>query len=147
MKLFSNTRIKRSTALMVLLVWVFALASGVANACLLEAHGGHGRSTAADAAHATSPPALPAGHGGAVADHEGDSHDSTDPCLKSFDDSGLSVLKPSSGPDLTHPGPAFAVAFAWPVAPPVVVAFRRLDDLQPAASGPPIRVRYSRLSI
>ena len=37
MKLFPNTRAKRNTAFMVLLVWLFALASGVANACLLEA--------------------------------------------------------------------------------------------------------------
>jgi len=35
MKLFFNIRAKRNAALMVLLVWVFALASGVANACLL----------------------------------------------------------------------------------------------------------------
>jgi hypothetical protein len=41
MKLFSNIRSKRSIAFIALLVWVFALASGVANACLLEARGTH----------------------------------------------------------------------------------------------------------
>ena len=34
---FSNPRAKRSTAFVVLLAWLLALAAGVANACLLEA--------------------------------------------------------------------------------------------------------------
>ena len=44
MKLFFNARAMRSTSLMVLLVllvWLFALASGVANACLLETRQTH----------------------------------------------------------------------------------------------------------
>lgn len=36
MKFFTETRTKRNTAFVVLLVMLFALASGVANACLLN---------------------------------------------------------------------------------------------------------------
>ena len=39
MKTFSSIRAKRSTAFVVRVAWLFALASGVANACLLEEHG------------------------------------------------------------------------------------------------------------
>ena len=46
MKLFSNPRAKRSTVFMVLLTWLFALASGVANACLLQAQETHAHSIA-----------------------------------------------------------------------------------------------------
>ena len=145
MKLFSNTRTKRSTALMMLLVWVFALASGIVNACLLEARSTHGHSTAATDFRGRVPPAVSAGHVGFVADHEGDSYASKSTCLKACDDGSLSLVKQASGPDLTDPG--LAVAFVRPVGLRVVVASRRTDDLRPAASGPPIRVLYSRLSI
>jgi hypothetical protein len=44
MKLFFDTRTKRRATFVVLLVWLFALASGVANACLPQARmsDGHG---------------------------------------------------------------------------------------------------------
>ena len=70
MKLFSNPRAERSTVFMVLLAWLFGLASGVANACLLQAQETHAHSIAAaeffGIAHATAP--WPA-HAGAVANH------------------------------------------------------------------------------
>ena len=39
MRNFFNTRVSRTSAFAMLLVWVLALISGVANACLLEALG------------------------------------------------------------------------------------------------------------
>jgi len=147
MKLFSNTRTKRSTAWMMLLVWVFALASGMANACLLEVRGTHEHAAEIDASHGTDQAAVEAGHVGSVADRDDDSHASKAPCIKACDDGSLSLLKQIPGLDLTDPGIAFAVTLTWPVAVPVVSAQRRTDDLRPPRSGPPIRVRFSRLAL
>ena len=47
MKLFFNARDKRNTAFMVWLAWLFALASGVANACSLQARQTHAAIAAA----------------------------------------------------------------------------------------------------
>lgn len=148
MKLFSNTRTKRSTAWLMLLVWAFALASGMANACLLEERGAHEHATAVDEPHGTAQPAVAAGHVSSVADHDDDSHTSKAPCLKACDDGSLSLQKQMPGLDLIDPGIAFAVTLTWPVAVPVVSAQHRTDDdLRVPISGPPIRVRYSRLAL
>jgi hypothetical protein len=56
---------------MVLLAWLFALASGGANACLLVERLTHSHPGAPVAAHATT---LSAGHAGAVAGDDEDSH-------------------------------------------------------------------------
>ncbi|MEP6964245.1 MAG: hypothetical protein ABI845_02070, partial [Polaromonas sp.] len=73
MKLLFNRRAKRNTAFMVLLVWLFALASGVANACLLEARQTHSHIATLSQA-AEHPSAIVPGHTGAVADGFGESH-------------------------------------------------------------------------
>lgn len=149
MKLFSNTRTKRNTAWMMLSVWVFAVASGMANACLLEVRGTHTHTMAGDVHREVASSASSAGHASADADHDGDSHDSKAPCLKACDDGALSLLKQSVGPDPSDPGQAVVFASAWPVAVavPVVSAQHRTIDLRPPASGLPIRIRYSRLAL
>jgi hypothetical protein len=74
MKHFFNSRTKRSTAFVVLLVWLFALASGAANACFIQAaeethdHGSraaHTHLSAAEEGHAIS-----AVHRNAIPDHD-----------------------------------------------------------------------------
>lgn len=149
MKLFSNTRSKRSTAWMMLLMWVFALVSGMGNACLLEVRGTHAHAIAGGVHHEVESSAHSAGHASEDAEHDGDSHDSKAPCLKACDDGALSLLKQSVGADLSNPGLAVVVAFAWPVAVavPVVSSPRRTNDLRPLASELPIRIRYSRLAL
>jgi hypothetical protein len=147
MKLFSNTRAKRSTAFVVLLVWLFALASGVANACLLEARGTHGHGATVSTFAAALATAISAGHVGAVADHNDDSDASKAPCLKVCDDGSQSLVKQQTTFDLTDPGLAFLVRGVWTAAGSAVAAPRRMDDLQPSTPGLPIRVRYSRLAL
>ena len=139
MNLFSNTRAKRTTAFVVLLVWLFAVASGVANACLLEGPGTHSHSAAAGAAKA--------GHAGAVHGHDDDSDTSKESCLKVCDDGSIALVKVQTGFDLTDPGMAPLVAIVWSAAVPVVSMRLRPVDLQPAIVGPPFRVRYSRLAL
>ncbi|WP_049763646.1 hypothetical protein [Polaromonas naphthalenivorans] len=148
MKLFSNTRAKRSTAFMVLLVWLFALASGLANACLLQAQEthSHGIATAEFSGIAHAPAPWPA-HAGAVASHGDDSHASTAPCLKVCDEGSRSVPKPDLKVAQTDPGPAPLLVVLWTAAAPVVPALGQMDDMQPATPGLPLRVRYSRLAL
>jgi hypothetical protein len=147
MKLFSGNRAKRSTAFMVLLVWLFALASGVANACLLEERGTHSHLLAAgscEAAHAEVT-ILP-GHAGAVPDSVDDS-DLKALCLKVCDDGSRSLPKHDWTSDQPNPGPAPLVAILWRTVATVIPTLRQMDDLQPDRPGLPIRIRYPRLAL
>ena len=93
---------------MTLLVWLFGLASGVANACLLEAHEGHSGS------HEVS--ALSVGADGAVASHEDHGPDASKaPCLKFCGDSANSLVKQQSTVDSTPAGQVPFIVGAWPV--------------------------------
>ena len=147
MKLFSITRVRRNTAFMVLLAWVFALASGVANACLLEARQTHLHTATAASleapAHAFS--VLP-GHAGTVADGVDEPYFKA-PCLKVCDEGSRSF--PNHGLKVAHtdPGPALLAVVLWRAAAPDVPAFRQLEGAQPATLEPPIRVRFPRLAI
>jgi hypothetical protein len=147
MKPFSNTRAKRNTAFAVLLVWLFALASGVANACLLEVRATHGHGAATGTSETAVANGISAGHVGVVAEHDAAPDSSKAPCLKVCDDGSQSVVKQQITFDLSPPGPALLVAFAWAAAIPVASAPRRMDDLQPSTPGLPLRVRYSRLAL
>lgn len=148
MKLFSNIHSKRSIAFIALLVWVFALASGVANACLLEARGTHLYVAAAGLSDATHATAISPGHAGVIADHGDDaSHASKAPCLKAFADGEYSAPTqklPSVQIDLAA---APLVAILWTETVPVVFPFSRIDEMRPATSERPLRVRYSRLAL
>ena len=147
MNLFSNPRAKRTTAFVVLLVWLFAVASGVANACLLEAPGVHSHGATARWAKTGQAPVQLAGHAGAVDDHDDDSDSPKESCLKVCDDGSKAPVKLHTGFDLTDPGMAPLVAVAWNAASPVVSGPCRRVDLQPPIAGPPVRVRYSRLAL
>jgi hypothetical protein len=148
MKPFSNHRTKRNTIFMAMLVWVFALASGMVNACLLEAPGKHahtGASYSSGAHHAHSNEAL-AGDSIAV-DHDNGANASKESCLKACDDGLNAQIKLQAGVDPTDPGLAPFVVFAWNAVTPIASAPSRLDDLQIRVVGPPFRLRYSRLTL
>ena len=147
MKLFSNTRAKRNTAFMVLLVWLFALASGVANACLLEARQTHSHvATAASSEAAAHASVIFPGHTGAVVDGVGVSHFKA-PCLKVCDDGTRSFPKQDGAVAQNDAGPAPLVQVLWGKAAPSIPTLRHMDVEQPATPELPIRVRFSRLAI
>ena len=146
MKLFSNTRAKRHAAFMVLLVWLFALASGLANACLLEVRETHSHAVATGSSEAAQAFAMLPGHAGAVADGV-DVSPSRAPCLKVCDDGSRSFPKQELTVGQADPGPAPLLAVLWNPAAPAVLASRRIDDLQPASPALPVRVRFSRLAL
>jgi len=133
---------------MVLLVWMFALAAGVANACLLERPG--------VSWHAATPLAAPdvlaadgvAGHPWAVGTHTADPQLPGSPCLKFCDDGSRVVPKLQAGMDHAEPGAALLIAVLWSLAAPMVVVGPGPSGLSPSgAPEPPIRLRYSRLAL
>ena len=147
MKLFSSPFAKRSTAFLALLVWVFALASGVANACLLEVRGTHGHLTDAAGPEAVVTLRVSAGHAGAIVGHDDDADASRAPCLKACEDVAQSLPKQDSQTARADPGPAPLVLVLWTAATPALLPFRQMDPVQPAAPELPVRVRYSRLAL
>jgi len=148
MKPFSNHRTRRNTTFVAILAWAFALVSGMANACLLETPGKH---TYAAASHSSDDHHVHASKslaGDAVAeDHDDDADASKESCLKACDDGSNAQIKLQTGVDLTDPGLAPFVAFAWAATTPVASAPSWFEELQVPVVGPPFRLRYSRLTL
>jgi hypothetical protein len=143
MKLFATTRATRHTAFVVLLAWLFALASGVANACLLQERETHAHAGIAAVHDAT----VSAGHAGAVAGHDNDQHPASAPCQKVCSEGSQTPVTADLKVTQADCGPAPLVAVLWTPATPVVLAPVYADATRPACVGPPIRVRYSRLAL
>ena len=147
MKFFADTRTKRHTAFVVLLVWMFALASSVANACFLETDQPHSRAMKKSAATTVEAPAGLHTQLGTDAGRHDESDGTKESCLKVCDDGTHTLPKACAGVDHTDPGPALLLATLWTGSPNVVSAPRRLDDAAITTVGPPLRVRYSRLAL
>ena len=147
MKFFADTGTKRNTAFAMVLVWVFALASEVANACFLETQEHHARASKGPAAATLQMPAEWVAHLDATAGHHDDVDSITESCLKVCDDGTHSLPKATSGVDHADPGPPPLVMTLWAGSMLVVAAPRRVDDLAIPILGPPLRVRYSRLAL
>ena len=145
MKPFSNTFAKRKAVATVLLTWLFALASGIANACLLEAPTTHAH-VAAAASDGARVVAVMAGHRGAIAGGGHGSSAAEAPCLKVCDDSSTAVV---SQPNMAQAdaGPAPLVKVIWLVAAADRVAPFQTGDPWPSATQLPLRLRYSRLAL
>ena len=147
MKPFSNHRTKRNTVFAVMLVWLFALASGMANACLLESAGTHAHTTKAGHLEATGSLGASAASSADVDDHDDDSDAARESCLKNCDDGSNAPVKLQIGSDLSDPGMVPLVAIVWDSSTRTASTSFSLADLQPPIVGPPFRVRYSRLTL
>ena len=145
MKLFSNTFAKRKAVVVVLLAWLFALASGVANACLFETPTTHAHVVAA-ASEGARVSAVMAGHTGAIADDGDESSTAKAACLKVCDESS-NALATQLSRALADTGPAPLVKVSWPVAAADRVAPSPPGDPWPTATKLPLRLRYSRLAL
>ena len=146
MTLTASRHHRRSIALTMLLVWVFALLSGVANACLTEPRG----ELTHAGLHASQPdhPAQAAHHSHAADQAPHGEHSDKAPCQKSCDASSQTLLKqlpkldtsdlqtlaPASHRQASglHMAPAAWVRAARPAVPP---------------PSPPARVLLSRLAL
>ncbi len=146
MTLTASRHHKRSIALTMLLVWVFALLSGVANACLTEPRGelAYAGTQVLQADHPA--PAAVQPHAADQAQHG--EHPDKAPCQKSCDASSQTLLKqlpkfdtpdqqvlvpaPHRQASDLHMAPAALVRAALAAVPP---------------PSPPPRVQFSRLAL
>ena len=146
---FFKTRINRIGAFAMLLVWVFALISGVANACLLESPGftAQAGATGEINEHGTAQVSLRS-HAAIEGDLERaeDGHTSKQPCLKVCDDSSRSLPKkyPAGEVDPRQP---IIVAVLWSLAEPIRLQYKQPSSTQHVASLLPLRVLYARLAL
>ena len=147
MKFFADTGIKCHAAFVVLLVWLFALASSAANACFLETDEPHSRAAKKSAATTINAPTGSHAQLGTDAGHHDDSDGTKVSCLEVCADGTHTLPKAYAGVDHSDPGPASLVSTLWTESPNVVSAPRRLDDLAISLVRPPLRVRCSRVAL
>ena len=136
MNFFAPTRSKRNIALALLVVWLFALGSGVANACLLQTHEVHLH----ESAQLADEPTTNLGH-------HGEADNTKESCLKVCDDGTRSLVKVPSDTGDINPGPVSLLTTLWTGSAREITALRRRDDLAIPITGPPLRVRYSQLAL
>jgi hypothetical protein len=139
-------RRKRATAWVLLTAWLFALAAGVANACLIEVRGTHGHPQALDRT-VGEPSTVGAGHRLAADDEANHAPRSgaEASCLKVCDEVPQSPAQPAGNVDAEDPP---LLAALWSLLPPLdgnAVQSATPDFALPPA--PPLRVRFSRLAL
>ena len=148
MKTYFSIHLKRRIAFSMLAMWIVTVASGVANACLLDIHGLHGHDEVG--AHAASTHASHVAHASSeinVEDHDEDEALSKESCLKVCDDSSKFLPKPSFGFDLLDVQMALPVASVWIATASLVASVRASYDRSPAAPERPARIRFLRLAL
>ena len=130
---------------LVLWVWVFALASGAVNACLVQERTSHPHS---DSVHASDPPrarTVSAEHAHVHPGHADGWQPSAEQCLNVCDQTAQSPGKQQAQPELGVPAapPVFA---PWAPVPPAALAALSVPGMR-RSTAPPIRVRYVRLAL
>lgn len=143
---YSNNRTKRFTVLTVLMVWMFALGVGWANACLVYEQGAESPvATDRDSAFLTVAPLASLDHDRGDSDHVGDLGNGTGAPVKVCDGGSDSIAKSSSGVGPTFPVMVPPMASKWAVK----LAAATAVDVLPAVLAPsphlPLRTRFSRL--
>ena len=142
------------TAWATLFACMFALLSGVANACLIQPNSpgelGSPSSQAGSVAGGTAGPVARqvqhVQHHGA---DEGDglgNDDAKAGCLKFCADESSAVIK-SKAAHADLPDPIFVVSVSWLPAVLVAAAFQWLPVERPASVGPPLFIRLLRMTI
>ena len=148
MKRFLNSRIKHTTTALVLIAWLFALASGIANACLLEeARGTHSHAAGIEKSpHTHAATELPE----QTTDSEGDTDQSPAAkalCLDACDDRTHALPKQDASLDQPQLAPVTVIAIVWLATQPIESVVRLERDNHVGPFDVPIRVRYSRLTL
>ena len=148
MKRVFNIRTKHATTVLVLIAWLFALASGMANACLLEkARGIHSPAAGSDQLphpHAATTPSEQAN------EVEGDADQSPEAkalCLHACDERTHCLPKQDSSqsqPDLVALTDFVVV---WVASQSIASQVHVEPESHADPFGIPIRLRYSRLTL
>ena len=145
----------RRTTWVTLLAWVLALLAGLANACQLQPHE-PGASASTSRAHAASSEGglhsaqalhVETGHYQRHAEDDDAPADAGKAgCLKFCDDESSAVAKGQSA-QTDIAGPVMVSSVEWrPAVPKATVAMRR-SAARPPSQGPPLVIRFLRLTI
>ena len=140
----------RRAALLTASAWVSALVAVVAHACLLQPEGGRYSTPGAANGSTVFEPAAQTAH--VAHEHHGsrgaEADGTTDPgqasCVKFCDDESSTVAK-TAPHDL--PGLLVASRTNWHVVLPATSAVARVSVERPLAHGPPLVIRFLRLTI
>jgi hypothetical protein len=154
--LFSNHRAKRRTVWVTLLGWVLALLTGIVNACLMQPQGLRTPVSATSSVNHRSaergmrpaqPLAVEHGDQDGRAAHVRDTTDAAKAgCLKFCDDESSTVANSKTAPtDL--PGPVLVASVDWRAAVPIAAVATWQSVERPASQGPPLVIRFLRLTI
>jgi len=151
-----NRRQLRLTACVALFAWLFALVSGVANACLTQPYaraefGAISSQTNPGVGGAAGPMEVQVQHvlhhDATVAEQEEHgSHSAKAGCLKFCADQSSAVTK-STTPQAETGDPFVVATMQWRSAAPVVAASRWWHFDRPTSVGPPLFIRLLRLTI
>ena len=145
---FFSIHSKRRFACAMLALWIVTVASGVANACLLDIHGVHDHHAIGEHAATThEPPVAQATHESDVEDYDEDQALSKESCLKVCDVSSKFLPKPSFGFDLLDVQMAPPVASVWIATASLVASVRASYDRSPVAPERPARIRLLRMAL
>jgi len=151
---FHRRHLRRSVWVM-LLAWSLALMAGVANACRLQSHGLrapvavaaiHGDSAEPALHPARTLPVEYSPHDG-LSEHHGSTTEAAKAgCLKFCDDESSAVAR-STTAQTDSPGPFMVANVEWRSAVPTgtVTIWRSVE--RPASRGPPLVIRFLRLTI
>jgi hypothetical protein len=140
----------RRAALLTASAWVSALVAVVAHACLLQPEGGHSFTSRTANDSAVFEPAAQTAqvahehHGSRGAEADGTTDPGQASCVKFCDDESSTVAK-TAPHDL--PGLLVASRTNWHVVLPATSAVVRVSVERPLAHGPPLVIRFLRLTI
>jgi hypothetical protein len=148
MGFFRANRNRRGASALLLVVWLLASVSGIANACLsAEDHSAivHIASIATShQAHMLSPAN---GAADVIEDDDNSSHDLKALCLDACDDRSHSLRKQNLSIDQPYPGPMTLAAIPWVEFPHAASTNRVERESHADFQALPIRLRYSRLTL
>jgi len=140
-----HQRTLRHTVWVTLAFWLFALAAGVVNACVLtpQVSAGH----AIDAgAHFNAAQHQDHGHDGPIAHHGHQQDAGKSGCLKFCDDES-SALSKNEASSVDLGATVVGVALPWPAVVPIAIIGTQLSVARPTAQGPPLVIRFLRLTL
>ena len=148
MKSFLNSRTKHTTTALVLIAWLFALASGIANACLLEGtRGTHAHAAGVEESPHTHAATEPPEQAPDIAGNADESSNTKALCLDACDDRTHTQVKQDASPDQPHLAPLTVIAIIWLATQPMASTVRVQRDNHAEPFDVPIRIRYARLTL
>ena len=130
---------------LVLWVWVFALASGAVNACLVQERTSHPHSDRVHTSDPTRARTVSVEHLHVNPGYADGGQLSSAQCLNVCDQTAQSPGKQPAQTDLGMPA-APQLFVAWAPVPPAALAALPVPDMR-RSTVPPIRVRYVRLAL